>query len=463
MTATHRWRRRLAATLTAALALAIVGCGANDYPNSTFTNATEFNREIVSLHRVLIFWGTLVFVLVEAALIWVIWKYRRREGRPEPRHVHGNTTLEILWTVIPAVILVFIAVPTVRAIFRTQAKAVPNALQVEVIGHQWWWEFRYPEYGIVTANELYLPQGRTVNFALKTADVLHSFWVPRLGGKRDLISNHTNYLWFTPDSADNSAWNGICTEYCGSSHANMRFRAFTVAPEEFEQWVAHMKTPAVFGAQQGATAPAPATPGTQNAGVTGPAQLTSPAGSGNVAPAQRGGPASPAGSQQQGQQVAQGGSRAPGAGGPPAATVTPVGYIAFPAERLEPATRSDAPVPETLKFDDSLVGDPARGLAIYSRSTCIGCHVVGGNPFSVGQIGPNLTHFGSRHSLAAGLFPNDMRHLARWIKNSRAMKPGVIMPTLGKGEYDPILKTTLTSGLTDQEIADIAAYLLALK
>jgi cytochrome c oxidase subunit II len=120
-------------------------------------------------------------------------------------------------------------------------------------------------------------------------------------------------------------------------------------------------------------------------------------------------------------------------------------------------------VPETLKFDDSLVGDPARGLAIYSRSTCIGCHVVGGNPSSVGQIGPNLTHFGSRHSLGAGLFPNDMRHLARWIKNSRAMKPGVIMPTLGKGEYDPILKTTLTSGLTDQEIADIAAYLLALK
>lgn len=423
MTATHRWRRRLAATLTAALALAIVGCGANDYPNSTFTSATEFNREILSLHRVLIFWGTLVFVLVEAALLWVVWKYRRREGQPEPRHVHGNTTLEILWTVIPAVILVFIAVPTVRAIFRTQAKAVPTALQVEVIGHQWWWEFRYPEYGIVTANELYLPRGRTVNFALKTADVLHAFWVPRLGGKRDLIANHTNYLWFTPDSTDDHAWNGICTEYCGSSHANMRFRAFTVAPEQFEQWVAHMRTPAVFGAQAGANAPA---------------------GSGNDAPAQRGGPAGPS-------------------GGPPTTTVTPVGYIAFPAEQLGPETRSDAPLPASLKFDDSLVGDPARGLAIYSRSTCIGCHVVGGNPASVGQIGPNLTHFGSRHSLAAGLYPNDARHLTRWIKNSRAMKPGVIMPTLGQGEYDPILDTTLTSGLTDQEIADIAAYLLALK
>ena len=100
--------------------------------------------------------------------------------------------------VLPALILVMIAIPTVQTIFKTQAKASTGSLQVEVIGHQWWWEFRYPELGVTTANELYIPAGRTVNFALRTKDVLHSFWTPNLGGKRDLISNKTNYLWYTP-------------------------------------------------------------------------------------------------------------------------------------------------------------------------------------------------------------------------------------------------------------------------
>ncbi|HEX2717141.1 MAG TPA: cytochrome c oxidase subunit II [Gemmatimonadaceae bacterium] len=403
MTATHRLRRRFAAALTAASALALSACSANQYPNSIFERHTEFNREVLSIFHSLFFWGTVVFVLVELALLWVLWRYRRREGAPEPRHIHGNTTLEVLWTLIPAVVLIFIAVPTVRAIFRTQAKAVPNALEVEVIGHQWWWEFRYPQYGVVTANELYLPIGRTVNFALKTNDVLHSFWIPRLGGKRDLITNHTNYLWFTPDSVDEQAWNGSCNEYCGASHANMLFRAFTVSPEQFEQWAAHQKSPAAFGAV--AAAAATTTTGTQ----------------------------------------------------------TPVTFVSWPRERLPEYSVPNKPTPDGLTWNESLVGDAARGQQIYSRSACIGCHVITGNPMSVGVIGPNLTHFGSRLTLGAGLYPNDARHLALWIKNTRAMKPGAIMPTLGKGQYDPVFKTTVTTGLTDQEIADIVAYLQALK
>jgi cytochrome c oxidase subunit 2 len=118
-----------------------------------------------------------------------------------------------------------------------------------VVGHQWWWEFRYPQYTtrnpvtnrvdtLVTANELYLPKGKTVNFALRTDDVLHSFWIPRLGGKRDLIANHTNYLWFTPDSVDLTVLNGSCNEYCGASHANMKFRTFVVDTAQFASWVA---------------------------------------------------------------------------------------------------------------------------------------------------------------------------------------------------------------------------------
>jgi cytochrome c oxidase subunit 2 len=437
MTATLRLRRRLHAALTAALSLALAGCSADKYPNTIFEPTTEFNREVLSIFHSLFFWSALVFVLVEAALVYVIWRYRRREGAPEPKHVHGNTTLEITWTLIPAIILIVIAVPTVRAIFRTQAKPVPNALQVQVIGHQWWWEFRYPQYGITTANELYLPIGRTVNFELRTNDVLHSFWIPRLGGKRDLIANHTNYLWFTPDSVSENAFNGSCNEYCGASHANMRFRAFTVTPAEFEQWTIHQKSPAVFGA-----APAAPAGGAPNAPVAAGTQQAAAQAKGNGTPQATVANATPA---------------------PATTPVTPAAYIGMTADRMPAYTVPTMPIPDGISFTRGLTGDPTRGQQIYSRSACIGCHTIAGNPMSQGIIGPNLTHFGSRLTLAAGLYPNDEQHLALWIKNARVMKPGVIMPTLGKGEFDPVLGTRLTSGLSDQEIADIVAYLHALK
>jgi len=197
MVGTFRPRRLASAALLGALALGLAACG-GEYPNSTFNHNTDFNADIDALWDKLLFWGTIVFVGVEAALVYTIFRFRRRPGGATPKQVHGNTALEITWTAIPAVILIFIAIPTVRTIFKTQAKAAPDALQVEVIGHQWWWEFKYPQLGITTANELYLPNGRTVNFQLKTVDVLHSFWIPQMGGKRDLISNRTNYLWFTP-------------------------------------------------------------------------------------------------------------------------------------------------------------------------------------------------------------------------------------------------------------------------
>jgi cytochrome c oxidase subunit 2 len=468
--------RRLAATLLAGAALlALAACSNTEYPNSVFTNHTEFNRDVGSLFNSLFFWGTIVFVLVEALLLYVIFKFRGRPGQAEPKHVHGNTTLEVLWTAIPAVILVFIAVPTVRTIFRTQAKAKPGALQVEVIGHQWWWEFRYPELGIATANELYLPTDRTVNFALKTADVLHSFWIPALAGKRDLIANHTNYLWFTPDSVPGaSSWNGHCAEYCGASHANMKFRVYTVTPEQFASWTAGQKAVAAFGAvaAPGQSA-APATVGAPAAAAAKAAQAANPqatAAEAQVAGAPAGGPSAPG--------ATPGGSALPPAGAAPAgaAGTTPAagaqpaaaggpGYT-YPADRLPVHVRPSTPIPASLRFDETLLarGDAARGQKIYSSNSCIGCHYVNGNPMSIGKIGPNLTHIGSRNTLAAGLYPNDAKHLAYWLKNSRAMKPGVVMPTLGAGETDPVTKQKVTAGgLTDQQIADIVAYLQALK
>src|SRR6266513_3493398 len=243
-------RRRRLASYAVVAALAVVAISCNEaHPNSTLVPHSDFGREIDFLWDRLLLLGTIVFVLVEAALVFIVIKYRRRDNQPTPPQTHGSTPLEITWTLIPAVILVFIAVPTVRTIFITQAQAAPGSLNIDVTGHQWWWEFRYPEYGVTTANEIYLPVGRTVNFRLRSADVIHSFWTPELGGKRDVVTNRTNYLWYTPDSSTaSSVWNGFCVEYCGASHANMRFRVFTVTQQQFDSWVAGQKMPARFGA-----------------------------------------------------------------------------------------------------------------------------------------------------------------------------------------------------------------------
>ncbi|MEI6741245.1 MAG: cytochrome c oxidase subunit II [Gemmatimonadaceae bacterium] len=427
MVGTFRLQRPWSAVLLGALALGLTACG-GVYPNSTFNHTSEFNTAIDGLFSTLLFWGTVVFVVVEVALVYTIFRFRRRPGAPTPKQVHGNTVLEITWTAIPALILIVIAIPTVRTIFKTQAKAAPNSLQVQVIGHQWWWEFRYPQYGITTANELYLPNGRTVNFELKTQDVLHSFWIPQLGGKRDLISNKSNYLWFTPNAdLPSSAFNGFCAEFCGPSHANMKFRVYAVSAGEFDQWTAHQKQPGIFpAAAPAAPAPAPATTGAAAATVAAA-----------VVPATAPAPAVP--------------------------------VYAFPKEKLEKDfayTRPTMPIPAGVSFDESLLdkGDAERGRQVYSRSSCIGCHAISGNMMSAGVVGPNLTHVGTRYTIAGGLYPNDAKHLAYWIKNAPHMKPGSIMPTIGKGQYDPVRKNTVTlGGLTDAEIADIVAYLQALK
>ena len=440
-----RPRQLASVVILTGLALALAACGSygKDYPNSTFNNTTEFNTAIKSLWDTLFFWGTLVFVIVEGILLYTIFRFRRRSDADEPKHVHGNTTLEIAWTIAPAVILTFIAIPTVRTIFRTQARAIPNALQVEVVGHQWWWEFRYPQYTtqgangrtdtLVTANDLYLPIGRTVNFSLKTKDVLHSFWIPQLGGKRDLISNHTNYLWFTPDtSLRTTVYNGFCTEYCGASHANMRIRAFVVTPAEFEGWVAHQLSPAALSAPP--TAPPIPPPDTSRAAAARQTAATATA------------PVTPA--------VAI----------TPQAAAQPAGYT-FPLTAVPEYAAPNTPVPAGLTFPDNVTGDAQRGAQQFARSACIGCHAIRGTMAS-SPIGPNLTHIATRSTIGAGLFPNDTRHLRLWLKNARAMKPGSLMPTLGMGQRDPITGASVTAGLgglTDQQIADIVAYLQALR
>jgi len=413
-----RLRQAAPALLTAVALLALTACGGMESaPNSTFNHTSDFNTAIDGLWDRLLLWGTIVFVVVEAGLIYTIIRFRKRPGGEPAKQIHGNALLEITWTVIPAIILVVIAVPTVKTIFETQAPAPAGSLTIEVTGHQWWWEFHYPEYGVTTANEVYVPVGRTANFVLRTKDVLHSFWVPQLGGKRDLITNKTNMMWFTPNAdLGTNAWNGFCVEYCGSSHANMKFRMFTVQPDEFASWVAHQARPAL-----------PHDTATQAL----PPTVTVARGAAPAAPA----PAAPS-----------------------------LGYV-FPAEKLPEHVIPRTPLPSALKFDDALLaqGDAKRGEMGFMMGGCIGCHVINGNPTALSAIGPNLTHFASRHTLGGGLFPNDDQHLARWIKNARAMKPGAQMLVVGIGEYSPDLKGPVTAGLTDAQIADVVAYLRSLK
>ena len=404
MTGHHRarWSRFIA--LAPLVALALAACS-GDSPNSIFGAHSQFGHDVDALTRRLLFLGIAVFVLVETLLVFAIVKFRKHEGNTVAHQTHGNTTLEITWTFIPAVILAFIAVPSVQTIFRTQSAAPADALRIEVIGHQWWWEFRYPEYNVVTANEVYLPVGRAVNFELRTNDVLHSFWIPQVSGKRDLISNHVNHLWFTPDSV--GAYNGFCAEFCGASHANMRFKVFAVSAEQFAQYIAHEQTGPVFPLAMDTT---PAAKGAKPA---------------------KGAPAAPATVPLTPAQLATG---------------------TWPLDQLPRWVVPATPLPDGLA--DTMPGDAARGAATFKTAPCIACHTIQG--VSAGIIGPNLTHVGSRTTIASGLYPNDHAHLVAWIKNAPAMKPGSAMMALGQSVMG-------AGGLTDQQIADIAAYLAALK
>ena len=315
---------------------AVGGCGWQG-PRSTLAPRSDFARAILDVYA-LITWAAIVIALVVFVLLgWVLVRYRERGAGPLPRQTRGHTLLEIGWTIAPALVLLVIAIPTIEVIFRTQVAAPPNALHVVVRGWQWWWEFRYPDLGVVTANELYLPVGRPVVLSLEGPDVIHSFWVPELGGKRDVIPGRHNQIVLTPEVP--GEYPGQCAEFCGASHANMGMRVLVQPAAEFDAWVAGQK----------ATPPEP-------------------------------------------------------------------------------------------------TGAAADGQAIFAKSACVGCHTIAG--VSAGVLAPNLTHFGGRSTLAAGMWPNTPDNVAAWVRDPQRLKPGVKMPDLG---------------LTEEQAKAVAAYLTGLK
>jgi cytochrome c oxidase subunit 2 len=241
---------RGAALATAALLLA--ACGKDhvrEYPQTVFHPTTEYARISDGLFMLSLWLGVAVGIAVLGVLAYFLWKFRYRPGAPEPKAIHGNTRLEVAWTLIPAVILACIAIPTVRAIFATQPdpSTLPkDAVTIEVVGKQWWWEFRYPQPNgdtVVTANEVHVPVGRVVHLILHTDNVLHSFWVPQMGGKRDLITNRTNHLIFKPEEP--GVYFGQCAEFCGTSHSLMRMRMVAHTQAGYDQWLANEARPAV--------------------------------------------------------------------------------------------------------------------------------------------------------------------------------------------------------------------------
>lgn len=321
------WTRGLPIVLALA-ALALAGCTpAPSCPpqichQTTVFPQSDFAHRIQDLY-VLLFWlSVVVCVLVEGALVYALIRFRSRPtDATRPAQIHGNTLLEIGWTIAPAIVLVIITVPTLQLIFEMGGDPPPNSLQVEVIGHQWWWEVRYPDSHVVTANEVHVPANRPVVFHLRSIDVIHSFWIPMMGGKVDVLPGTLNKLFFTP-MAPGEYW-GQCVEYCGTQHANMRFRLIVDPPATFEAWLRVQQQPAA----------------------------------------------------------------------------------------------------------QSMTTEAQTGAQVFLRAGCIACHTIEGT-VAQGIIGPNLTHFGSRSTVGAGILDNTPANVQLWVRDPQAIKPGNAMPNL---------------------------------
>ncbi len=342
--------------------LLLAACEMYTAPQTTFVPQASNADAIYDLFKPIFWLAVAVFIIVEGLLIWSIIRYRRRPDDGIPLQIHGNTPIEIAWTILPAIIVVGIATLT----FRTQGQIVTlpaDPIRVNVIGHQWWWEFEYPEYGFTTANELHLPAERGVVFHLTSDDVIHSFWIPRLSGKTDVVPGHTNVMSFTTYGPSTTPIRGQCAEFCGGTHAMMALWTIVEPQADFDAWVTQQRQAAAV-----------------------PPGVPAPAG------------------------AAQGGGQAQ---------------------------------PGSLE---------AQGYQLFATKGCVGCHAIGGYPGAVSDVGPNLTHVGSRETIVSGWLENTTVNMDRWLRNPDEVKPGNRMGSVIK-----------LGTLNDQEIEALTAYLASLQ
>lgn len=203
-----------------------------------------------------VFWIAVgVFVLVFGLLLFSLIRFRDRGGRQLPVQIHGSTRLELTWTAIPTLMLLGIAIPTIATLVQVNTTP-PDAMVIDVIGHQWWWEFDYPQQNVttdsgssisipkqvVTADEMHIPAGKAVRVNLHSNDVIHSFWVPTLAGKQDVIPNHDGGIWFS--AYQPGTFDGQCAQFCGEQHALMQFRVVADTAADFQSWINSQETTA---------------------------------------------------------------------------------------------------------------------------------------------------------------------------------------------------------------------------
>jgi cytochrome c oxidase subunit II len=231
---TSGFPRRLALASVALSATALSAC-ASDAPQDTFKaegpDAEKIRDLAVPIGAIAIAVGIAVF----AVIVYVVVKFREKPGAPVPKQIHGNFKLEIAWTIAPALLLIVISVWSIPTIFDLAEKP-KDPLEISVVGQQWWWEFQYPSEEIVTANEMVIPAGKDVYLSITSRDVIHSFWIPRLAGKKDAVPGRTHTMNIRANNPGDY-W-GQCTEFCGLSHANMSIRVRALSASDYATWVA---------------------------------------------------------------------------------------------------------------------------------------------------------------------------------------------------------------------------------
>jgi cytochrome c oxidase subunit 2 len=318
-----------------------------------------------------------IFVVVAGILAYATIKFKARSKADEqaepPPQGHGNPLVEVALIGGSVLALVIIAVPTLKAIWFTYDVPIADkgdAYEVTATGYQWWFKFEYPNEQVpgtgplTTANELVIPAGRPVHINLRSMDVMHSFWVPKLAGKVDMIPNRPNFLWLKADQPG-YFW-GQCAEFCGESHAVMRFRVIALGPGEFKDWLAQQREPA-RAVQSGAMA---------SEGQVHPVALRAFA------------------------------ENETGVSG------------AFEVAPLDSWRAKQFP---EKSEDPGLI---MQGRRLFAEKTCISCHTIRGVPAALGVAGPDLTHVGARSSIAGGLLDNNPEQVRRWIHNPGLVKPG---------------------------------------
>jgi cytochrome c oxidase subunit II len=420
---------RLTAAALAGLSLVLLsGCKLAEVfslsgKQSTMVTAGPVAKSQWDLFMVTVYVTTFIFIVVGSVLAYAQIKFRAKSEADEhaepPPQGHGNPFVEIGLIVASVALLVIIAIPTLHDIgytYDVPDEEKGNAMDITATAYQWWFKFEYPsemvklpgggEAPLITGNELVVPAGIPIRVNLRTVDVIHSFWIPKLAGKVDMIPNRANFVWFKADHP--GYFYGQCAEYCGESHAIMRFRVIALPPYEYAKWLENQKQPAraVTAGSLAAAATAPHVQFASMKFVSGSALSGSPE---------------------------------------------------FDADPL--AAWKAMQQPEAGE-DAKLI---AQGRQLFSDKTCISCHTVRGHE-GIGITGPDLTRVGARSTIAAGVLENTHDLMHQWINNPEHFKPGNKMYFGGfmlpdNGAWKPNEKMSLT----DRDIDALVAYLHSLK